>query len=313
MVRLFACHPSVVYTAIYMATLLTEVNTVEVSLVRRGANGKRFAIFKEDQMDKETFDDILDQVNDIDLGDDEVMKALTDAMEKQELSDRERNALRGAMRLLRGIPGAKLSGDLRKALNTLAQAAGYGAYKAPTDKSGHLDEDKDKDMKKQDSGSVKKEDLDGLPDETRAKIEILMKVAEEQKTNQERLEKELKDERDARVVKEFVEQVDSEFQNLSTTADEFGPILKEMNESMSKESYDKVVDILKSADAAVKESKLFDEAGSNLSGGGSDAHSKLTSLAEELRKSDSSLSPEQAYTKVLDTPAGREIYNTHAQ
>jgi hypothetical protein len=104
---------------------LHDLQVDEVSLVPRGANRKKFLILKSmlggDAMDQSMIERILDA----DLEDEERVDAVLKA---QGLSDKARNAVKGALRILNAFKD-ELPNDI---LNTLASLAGYGYAPAPT-------------------------------------------------------------------------------------------------------------------------------------------------------------------------------------
>lgn len=111
-----------------------------------------------------------------------------------------------------------------------------------------------------------------------------------------------KAEREERVSAEFIQKAEA-FKGLPTEPSQFGPLLKEANEKLSKENYDELQRVLKAADAGLTEGELFKEQGR--AGGGrppesdTSAAAEVTRKAEELRKSETDLSMEQAKAKVM--------------
>jgi predicted nuclease with TOPRIM domain len=95
------------------------------------------------------------------------------------------------------------------------------------------------------------------------------------------------------------------YKNLPIKPEEFGPILKRVaGGAATEEDMKKMEEVLKAADEAIEQGRLFKEQGSDgpgLSGG--DALKKVEAKAGELMKSDTSLSKAQAFTKVLEEDA----------
>jgi hypothetical protein len=107
-------------------------------------------------------------------------------------------------------------------------------------------------------------------------------------------------ERDARLDKEFVAKAEA-FDSLPTKADDLGPILKEASEKLPKESYEALETLLKATNEGIEKGELFSTAGADgVTEPGADAFAQLKQKAEEIRKSDSSLTPEQALEKAGD-------------
>ncbi len=76
------------------------------------------------------------------------------------------------------------------------------------------------------------------------------------------------------------------------------------------DTYTELVRVLKAADAAVEKGGLFDELGSGAEDSGGSAYGKLEALAKKMVETDSDLTFEAAFTKVLDEhPALYREYN----
>jgi hypothetical protein len=109
----------------FLANELHDLKVEEVSLVPRGANRKRFLLLKsalggDSAMYDET---LLDRVLSTDL---ENESEIEETLKAQGLSDKARNAVKGALRLLNAYRD-ELPPDI---INTLASLAGYG-YQPP--------------------------------------------------------------------------------------------------------------------------------------------------------------------------------------
>jgi hypothetical protein len=86
--------------------------------------------------------------------------------------------------------------------------------------------------------------------------------------------------------------------------------LLEAVETIPVEKREAVMAILKSKDAGM--AKAFETIGTSDSGNGdNDAEAKLTALAKAHGEKHPELTPEQAYSAVLDTPEGRELHAQH--
>lgn len=110
--------------------------------------------------------------------------------------------------------------------------------------------------------------------------------------------------------------VDRERTSFSKQAVDMG--LEEKDGEMLRKAFggDKVAQIalqkritekLKSAEALAKTAGVFSEFGSAQDGVGGDAYSQLMAKAQELRKTEPKLSEAQAFTKVWEDPANREL------
>jgi hypothetical protein len=106
-----------------------------------------------------------------------------------------------------------------------------------------------------------------------------------------------KAERDQRITREFVAKAE-EFRSLSVEPAKFGPILKSVSEKLTKEEVDELDRVLKAADEQLRQSGIFKEAGVSgdpRTGGTSEEQvSELQRKAEEIRKTDPSVSQWQA-------------------
>ncbi|WP_080840015.1 DUF1541 domain-containing protein [Cohnella massiliensis] len=132
----------------------------------------------------------------------------------------------------------------------------------------------------------------GVNPEVRKRFEEMEKRAKE-------AEDVAKREQEARVKKEFIAKA-SGYRGLPIQPEEFGLVLKEIAEK-SPEQFAKLEEVLKAADEAIATGKLFEEVGKGGgSGGASDTWAKIEKAAEEMMKSDSKLTKEQAITKVAE-------------
>ncbi len=109
---------------------LTELDTLGVSLVKRGANRKRFALAKaEEPMDEiEILKAVLEDDTEF-----ENAEQVAEAIEKAQLSAKAQSAVKGALRLLNAFKD-ELPEDT---LDMLATMAGF-----PSPSSKTMDEDK---------------------------------------------------------------------------------------------------------------------------------------------------------------------------
>ncbi len=278
-----------------MVTRLRDLEAVEVSLVPRAANKRRFLVMKSETEVDHPMEEILKAILETDLEDeakvDEVLKAA-------KLSDKGQNAVKGALRLLNAYKD-ELPKDI---LKTLAGLAGYG-YPEPAQKAkgggGGTDDMKHKygypaPTKKAD-GSW---DFSGIPEEVRPMVEALWKEQETAVRKAEELEKVLKAERDERLRKEYVAKA-AEYKHLAVKPEEFGLVLKAIADK-APEELAKLEAVLKAADEALGQSALFAEVGRGGEGAGGSAWAKIEKAAGEIVQQDGKLTREQAVARVLD-------------
>jgi hypothetical protein len=146
-----------------------------------------------------------------------------------------------------------------------------------------------------------------LPPEVRARIEkaerdATARIEKAEQAAQEATEL-AKAEREQRVTREFVAKAET-LPHLPQKPGEFGPVLKSASEKLTKEEYDELDRVLKAANEQIERGSLFKElggAGGPGPGAGTDAFSEVQRKAEELRKADSSLSPERALQKAMES------------
>lgn len=116
-----------------------------------------------------------------------------------------------------------------------------------------------------------------------------------QKAALEEAEKIAKTERDIRLDREFISKA-AALPNISTNPDELGGLLRRVTEAVSAEDAAAIEGILKSANEQIAKGLLFNEYGRYGAPYTTDA--SVVAKAEELRKADPSLTPEQAQAKV---------------
>jgi hypothetical protein len=298
---------------------LTDLDVEWVSLVDRAAvrdpveqsEPNRFLIWKRDQsqgghpmsnLTKELLAQLGDPV--------EKEDALGKLVERAEDSDTAALAVSGAARLLHTVKS-----DLTpEALAEVVKAAGLElpepeaqVFKAENAaevvkalKGADVPEAVVKEVEEAlataaEKAELEKADLFPAVKAALAKAEEDRKEATRKAEEAERIAKE---ERDTRLNKEFVVKAEG-FKGLTVEAAKFGPILKAASEKLDKSDFDELDRILKAADEQIVKGELFKEAGGH-GPAPSDAFEEATRKAEELRKSDSSLTKEQALEKALD-------------
>jgi len=271
---------------------LKDLDVVEVSLVPRGANRKKFLIFKEDDPPME---EILKAVLETELEDEQKVE---EVLKAAKLSDKAKGAVKGALKILSAYKD-ELPKDIMK---TLAGLAGYG-YPEPAEKAkGKKDEEEDKKKKYGYPAPTKKEDgsydFSGIPEEVRPAVEALWKEQQEAVKKAEELEKVLKEERDKQLRKEFIQKAADEFANLPTKPEEFGLVLKGLAEK-APEEYTKLEGVLKAANEAIEKGALYAEIGRGGMPAGDSAVAKVEAMAAGLVQKDANLSRMDALAKVL--------------
>ena len=145
--------------------------------------------------------------------------------------------------------------------------------------------------------------LDGVPSAIRKELERVWKANAD-------LEKVLKQERDEKSRKEFVEKAASDYPNLpGITSDELGLIMKTLHD-LDGQVAGKLEQVLKAANTAIASGDVFAEMGTNAEGGSGSAYGRLDSIAKELvSKSAGSKSYAKSFEQALtENP---DLYSTY--
>ena len=266
-------------------TALTDVETLEVSLVPEGANlKKRFPVLKSSETKmSDILHAVIDAPSSEDTKFDQVVKssALGENAEAAE-------AIKGAMKILNAYSDSISPAD---ALGVLAE--GFGVQKAEYKKAEEEEEDAEKasefeegkeseGTKLSDEGEIEKS-LEALPANARKQITALWKSNREHVAKSEKLEKALKVERDERLRKEFVEKAKTDFPYVpGKSSEEVGLMLKSLHVLAPKIAED-IEGIFKSVSATIEKAGLLQELGSGMTnrGDGASAYAKLDGMARE--------------------------------
>jgi len=321
-----------------MPKRLSGLEGAEISLVPKAANRRRFLLLKGDT---EMFDEVkaLEQVAAIDkagLGD--AVEALASTAENASaaallkdagLNETETARVKAAFRVL--------GEELGKKVLAKATPADEGDGKMPCPECGAMvskeakfcpecgagmkagakkaksedDMTKGAKISKADDGTW---DLSAIAEDQRPAIEAVLKAQDaETAVLKEKVEKESKERarlEDEKQKVEFIRQA-GEFAHLpGAKADDLGPILRKAAGAMEPKEYEKLREVLKGADKIAEDSALFTELGAAGPGtGDGSAYGKITALAEELRKGDTKLSPEQAKARIIKTHP--ELFKQH--
>ena len=324
-------------------TALTDVETLEVSLVPEGANlKKRFPILKssETQM-SDILHAVIDAPSSEDNKFDQVVKssALGENAEAAE-------AIKGAMKILNAYSDSISPAD---ALGVLAE--GFGVQKAEY-KKAEEEEDEEEAEKAEDKEFAEGKESEGtklsdeeeaekaeeeeedeeaekaeeeeeeedekavekslktLPKNVRKQMTSLFKSQRQAIAKAAKLEKALKVERDERLRKEFVEKAKTDFPYVpGKSPEEVGLMLKTLHVIAPKIAAD-IEGIFKSVSATIEKTGLLKELGSGMSSGGDNAsaYGKLDGIARgAVQKSGVS------YAKAFETAMNQnpELYSQY--
>lgn len=278
-----------------MANQLRDLKALEVSLVPKAANQKKFLILKsfdgEGKKDDEGGDNGMDKI----------MKILESKMENEkeleeitkELSEDAKEAMLGAMRLI-----SEFKDELPEGMWDLM----LEQINMPTAEQGE-----DGDNMNMSDDTITKESIEkmDLAPEVKAMMKALWKDKEDMSLKTTELEKMVQKAEDEKLTKEYVE-VAKSFKNISVNPEEFGKILKDIA-LKSPESLEKIQEVLKGADEALKHAGIFKEYGSSGTASAG-AWDKIEKLAEEIMKEEK-ISMAQAITKTMEQ--NPELYNEY--
>lgn len=128
--------------------------------------------------------------------------------------------------------------------------------------------------------------------ESIAKAEKLVKMANERAEAAETI---AKAERDHRLTQEYISKARS-FSNLPVNAQEFGPVLKRLHETMEEDDVALIEKALSTANESV--SNYFGEIGKR--GDNAELNDRLESVAKSMADNDSSITIEQARSRALE-------------
>ena len=324
-------------------TALTDVETLEVSLVPQGANmKKRFPVLKS--AEKKEMSDILHAVIDAPSSEDTKFDQVVKSSKLGENAEAG-EALKGAMKILNAYSDSISPED---AIGVMAEGFGIqkGEYKkadeeedeeeekaekeeeeeeeeaevkvemAEEEEEKAEDEDEEEEAEKaedeeeeEDEEKIEKS-LKSLPKNVRKQMTSLFKSQRQAIAKAAKLEKALKVERDERLRKEFVEKAQKEFPYIpGKSPEEVGLMLKTLHAVAPTVAKD-VETIFKSVSATIEKTGLLKELGSGMSGGGdsSSAYGKLDGMARgAISKSGGS------YAKAFETAMNQnpELYSQY--
>jgi hypothetical protein len=292
-------------------TALTEVETAEVSLLRRGANQERVAITKGADDMPEGMEEVLKAI--LEETEAENEPELVELMKQAGLSEKAMAAAQAAARLLSGFKDEE---GMAKVMEAIAGIS----------KQEHEDDDPEKKKKEEEAAAMAKQeddkkkeeddsnlpeqfkkadgslDLSKVPAEMRPVLAELWKSkeaaeaghAETVKKNAE-LAETIKKERDDRLTKEFVTKAEVDYHMVPEKNETLGPILKQLDETPIGKA---AASLLKTMSDQLAKSALFEASGRAGSGPSGNAHEEIEKKAAELRKADPSITKEAAYVRV---------------
>lgn len=312
-----------------MATKLTNITTDEVSLVGKGANRKKFLLFKSKEGTmEELLKELLEETKAT-----EGEKDLLADLKKGKFSAEEISAVQASLRMLSGLADKiKKAGITIKAFETKAdppkiERKNVGEYlkNASGDDRALLAKDLGIDPKrfgeafgpaKTEDGVILKSDgtlnLEAVPKEMRPAMDILFKdraeTAKKLKDAEDKIEKADKEKKRAVWINKA-----AEFKDLpGTNVEELADTLMEL----SDDGAEKVMKQFRSNLAIIEKGNFFAEHGrpGGGSGGGGTAIEKVNQMANALVQKDDKMTVADAIQKVLnDNPALYHEYKADTQ
>lgn len=218
----------------------------------------------------------------------------------------------------------------KKAYKSHMEKMGYQKYPAeqPAMKAKHLaDEDDEEGEENVDKSKVSKAaesvDLSAFPEAQRPALQqifkshaALVQKNEELTADKERVEKELKTERELRRDKEFIQKAHS-FTHVGGDVKELAETMKALEDADPSGKALKLFESkLRAANEQVKKGELFGTMGTTISKSGSagnDAFAKLNSLVDQIVMKGSDVTREQVFDQVIQTPEGKRLYAEYWQ
>lgn len=292
-------------------TRLRHVKTAEVSIVDRAANKRRFLLTKNEEgadMPQDNENSLLSPVM-LDLIDTEVTGE--DKMEElfKSLDPEATNAVRGAMRMLQSFRD-----DLpQDVLSHIAKAGDFPEFMKEKTKKR-----KEKMAKNQDGDTPAKDTpkVDDLPQEAQVlfkaqndKLEEMQKSLVETQDINKSLATQLREERDARLNREYVAKAEGYASLPGVKADEFGLVLKSLADK-APEEVEKIETVLKAAVEVISKSDAFSEVGTDGATGGATSWDRVEASARELvQKGEFTTMPEAIDHLLVKDPTLYDAYN----
>lgn len=310
-----------------MPTRLTDLEVYEVSLVKRGANRRKFLMLKSQG---ENMKDILKDIADQKV-DEKQIQELVEKHCKDETKEKKERVVKSLIAnarftsLVKNDLGYELANKLLFGKDSAEGSDNQDDNNKPKEKVTMSDKEK---AEKAEAEKVAKAATDKaaadkvIADKAKAEkaknaapapgsdeITAIKKANEDLVKKNADLEKEIAVERNERIQKEFMTKAES-FKHITVKTDELCSLLKEAKVSLSKESYGVLESLLEKSEEALKESALLKETGSGGGDGFSSTLQKVNALTAEIRKQDPKLTAEQAESLVWNqNPALYKAYN----
>lgn len=270
-------------------TRLEQLKTQKVSLVRRGANKRTFAVRKaESEMNEELLEQFTEIVKSTEAGIEKAMPEET----KKALSEKALNALKGAMRLVNAFAEEAGMKNVLAAMEAATKMAPGEEYPKPKAAEKQKENGKPEDEDKYPAPAKMAKALEGMTPEQQKRVEDAIQKSHD--AAQERIAKAeaaaaevakaLESERNLRLEREFVAKAEKEYPSIPGKSSELGLVLKSLH-AKAPEDAEKIETVLKSVEALIAKSALLGEVGrTGEKSTPDDAMSEIAKAADEMHE-----------------------------
>jgi len=285
-------------------TELLELETVEVSLVDKGANKRVFAIKKSEQEMK-----VIDAILGAPF---EKSEELLERLTKAELSKQAVEGVKSAVQILSAFQ-EEIPAELMKELMMIAglskqeeeEEEEADAVEEPSDEevsSQEEEEEEEEETEKQEEEEEEDEDklekrLAKLPKNVREMVSQLWKTNKVAVSKAAKLEAEIKKAKDEKRLGECISKARAEFSHLPVKAEELGGFIKSLDSSEDSEF---VLKLLSSTNEMIANSEFTREIGKSTNGSGLSSIAKAEKMAEAM-VSKGGITKERALANVWKT------------
>lgn len=252
-----------------MPTELSDIDTVEVSLVDKGANMRHFAIRKGEEK--------MSVVEAILSAPFEQADAVDAQLAKAELSAQATEGIKSAMQIMAAFED-ELPGGVMQSMMDLVGATKEEDEEKPEEE----DEDEEKpapveqeEEDEEDEDEMKKR-MDALPPDVRSMVAQLWKSNKAEIAKRAELEIRIKKAEDEKKMEECIKKAQTEYSNIPVTAADLGSFLKGIDGSKSAEF---VHSMLKSTNEMLGQANITGEIGKTITGTETDAVAKAERMA----------------------------------
>ena len=270
-------------------TELRELETVEVSLVDKGANKRTFAIKKSEKKEMDVIEAIL-------AAPFEKCDAIMDRLKKAELSEQAVEGIKSAVQILSAFQ-EEVPANLLKDLMALGgfskqeeeedeekpEAAEEAAPDGETPEADEEEEAEKQEDEEEDEEEMQKR-LAALPKNMRSMVEQLWKSNKSAVTKAEELEAKIKKAEDEKRLSECIAIAKAEFGALPVKAEKLGSFIKSLD---GMDNADFVLGLLRSSNEMIAANGLTTEIGKSTS-----ATNDKTSIAKAERMADALMEKE---------------------